>query len=106
MRTRLRFALLAVLLPSALTVAVADVIPRPNNCPRGYYPDGNYCVSNSDARPPSRGYYGNPQEPPPGRHSGYPAYQAPPIIEKHGNCPAGYHSNQKGKKCIRDGYED
>lgn len=106
MHSRSRCTLVAAALLSVLTGAVADVVPRYNNCPRGYYPDGNYCISRSD-RPYQPHDYGPPPNSPPEHHFGGQSYQhGPPIIEKQGNCPPGYHSNRKGKKCVRDGYED
>jgi len=110
MPTRVPSVLLAGLLLSVMTLAAADVVPRYNNCPNGYYPDGNFCVSRPD-RSSMQGYSGSGrgpyQGPPQGRYDGPTSHrQGEPIIEKHGNCPPGYHSNRKGKKCIRDGYED
>ena len=93
MPIRFRPVLLASLLLSVLSSAYGEVVPRIGGCPRGYIADGNYCVSQT-GYPPSGYHYG-----------GYPQ-QGPPIIEKEGNCPPGYHPNRKGKKCIRSGYEE
>jgi hypothetical protein len=92
MPLRFRQVLLTSLFLSGLSSAHGEVVPRIGGCPRGYIPDGNYCVSQTgDSR---SGY----------NYGGYPQL-GPPIIEKDGNCPPGYHPNRMGKKCLRDGLE-